>query len=346
MGTDANEFVEIVIENASSYTLSDFQVDLYNGSGGSSYDNKTLDAFTAGTTYNEGGSVFTLYYYNYPSNGIQNGPDGLALSYQGNLIQFLSYEGIFTASGGPADGHTSTNIGVSETNSTNENSSLGLEGSGTKYSDFTWTTFDGAATPGEKNGGQALPVELVSFTTNVNGNNVSLKWQTATEVNNYGFEIERSSEKTTWSKIGFVEGNGTSNSPKEYSFTDVVSQSGKYFYRLKQIDIDGSYKYSNVVEVNIGTPEKFDLKANYPNPFNPTTTIEYSIPNVGAKDFSPVQLIIYDVLGHKIATLVNKKQSPGNYSVNFNASNLTSGIYFYTLRAGNYTATRKMILIK
>ncbi len=194
--------------------------------------------------------------------------------------------------------------------------------------------------------GLPLPIELVYFTAKVNENNVLLKWQTATEVNNYGFEIERSTEKVGWNKIGFVEGNGTSNSPKEYSFTDDVSQSGKYSYRLKQIDIDGSYKYSNVVEVNVGSPEKFELKANYPNPFNPTTTIEYSIPNVRAKDFSPVQLIIYDVLGRKIATLVNKKQSPGNYSVNFNASNLTSGIYFYTLRAGNFTATRKMILIK
>ncbi len=213
---------------------------------------------------------------------------------------------------------------------------------------LTGTTFDDNITSADYVvfGTLPLPVELTSFTANVNGNNVILHWQTATEVNNYGFEIERSTGKTTWSKIGFVEGNGTSNSPKEYSFTDVVSQSGKYSYRLKQIDIDGSYKYSDVVEVNIGTPEKFELGQNYPNPFNPTTTIKYSIPNVRAKDFSPVQLTIYDVLGRKIATLVNKKQSPGNYSVNFNASNLTSGIYFYTLRAGSFVQTRKMILIK
>ncbi len=346
-GTDANEFVEIVIENASNYTLSDFQVDLYNGSGGASYKTVTLNNYTEGTTYNEGGSVFTLYYYDYSSDGgIQNGnPDGLALSYQGNLIQFLSYEGTFTASGGPADGNTSTDIGVSETNSTSENSSLGLEGNGTKYSDFTWTTFDAAATPGEKNGGQALPVELISFTANVYGNNVILNWQTTTEVNNYGFEIQRSTEKATWNKIGFVEGNGTSNSPKEYSFTDVVSQSGKYSYRLKQIDIDGSYKYSNVVEVNVGSPEKFELGQNYPNPFNPTTTIEYSIPNVGAS-VQNVQLKIYDVLGRKVATLVNQKQSPGNYKVKFDASKLNSGVYFYTLRTGDFVSTKKMIIMK
>ncbi len=189
------------------------------------------------------------------------------------------------------------------------------------------------------------PVELISFTANVNGNNVDLNWQTATEMNNYGFEIQRSTQKATWSKISFVEGNGTSNSPKEYSFTDAVSQSGKYSYRLKQIDIDGSYKYSNVVEVNVSSPEKFELKANYPNPFNPTTTIEYSIPNVGAS-IKNVQLKIYDVLGREVATLVNEKQSPGNYKVKFDASKLNSGAYFYTLRAGDFVSTKKMILLK
>ncbi len=191
-----------------------------------------------------------------------------------------------------------------------------------------------------------LPVELTSFSGENSGNSVLLNWQTATELNNYGFEIERKSERISWNKIGFVEGNGTSNSPKEYSFTDKVSQSGKYSYRLKQIDINGSYKYSNVVEVNINVPEKFELKQNYPNPFNPTTTIEYSIPTVGAKNFSPVQLKIYDVLGREITTLVNKRQSPGNYSVKFNASNLPSGTYFYRIHAGSFTDVKKMILLK
>ncbi len=201
----------------------------------------------------------------------------------------------------------------------------------------------------DSNNEDALPVELVSFTADVRQNSVILNWQTATEMNNYGFEIERSKEKSHWGKIGFVEGNGTSNSPNEYSFTDVVSQSGKYFYRLKQIDIDGAYKYSNVVEVIVGSPEKFELRQNYPNPFNPVTTIEYSIPIVKAKNFSPqqkVELKIYDVLGREIATLVNKKQLPGNYSVKFDASNLPSGVYIYSLRSGSFVATRKMILLK
>ncbi len=192
----------------------------------------------------------------------------------------------------------------------------------------------------------AVPVELTSFTANVNGNNVLLNWQTATEVNNYGFEIQRSAfsdQRSEWNTIGFVKGNGTSNSPKEYSFTDIVSQSGKYSYRLKQIDIDGSYKYSDIVEVNIGTPEKFELSQNYPNPFNPSTTIEYSIPKNSVQN---VQLKIYDVLGREVATLVNGKQEAGRYKVKFNANNLPSGIYFYTLRAGDFVATKKMILLK
>ena len=219
-----------------------------------------------------------------------------------------------------------------------------------------WTTstqregsYDGSGSdkgsPGALGSDAVLPVELQSFVAKTNGNSVVLNWQTTTEVNNYGFEIQRSTEKATWNKIGFVEGNGTSNSPKEYSFTDVVSQSGKYSYRLKQIDIDGSYKYSNVVEVNVGSPEKFELGQNYPNPFNPTTTIEYSIPNVGASEQN-VQLKIYDVLGRKVATLINQKQSPGNYKVKFDASKLNSGVYFYTLRTGDFVSTKKMIIMK
>ncbi len=193
------------------------------------------------------------------------------------------------------------------------------------------------------------PVELVSFAATTNGNEITLNWQTATEVNNYGFQVERQKSKgeSSWEEIGFVEGAGNSNSPKEYSFTDNITESGTYLYRLKQIDIDGSYEYSNVVEVNVGTPAKFELMQNYPNPFNPTTTIKYSIPKIaGVETLHVTSLRIYNVLGEEIATLVNEKQSPGNYSVQFDASNLPSGVYFYTLQVGNFEQTRKMILLK
>ncbi len=199
----------------------------------------------------------------------------------------------------------------------------------------------------------AVPVELTFFTANVSGSNVKLNWKTATEINNYGFEIQRSTENSEWQKIGFIEGAGNSNSPKEYSFTDNIGKSGNYFYRLKQIDINGEYKYSNVVEVSVGLPTKFELKQNYPNPFNPTTTIKYSIPSVIARSGATrqsagmlVQLKVYDMLGREVATLVNKEQTPGNYAVEFDASSLSSGVYFYALKAGEFTATKKMILMK
>ncbi len=196
----------------------------------------------------------------------------------------------------------------------------------------------------------ALPVELVNFTASVEGNSVILNWRTETETNNYGFEIERKmsdSEQSGWKEIGFVKGAGNSNSPKSYSFTDNVSASGKYSYRLKQIDLDGSYEYSQTVEVEINVPLKFELSQNYPNPFNPTTTIMYSIPSKnGVETQHAVSLQVFHSLGQKVATLVNKAQAAGNYTVQFDASDLPSGIYFYTLRAGEFVATKKMILMK
>ena len=203
-----------------------------------------------------------------------------------------------------------------------------------------------------------LPVELTTFTATTSSSaggtvSVDLNWETATEVNNYGFEIEKqnaevSSQQTEWEKLTFVQGHGNSNSPKFYSFSDKSVSSGKYNYRLKQIDIDGSYEYSDIVEVDLGLPSEFELSQNYPNPFNPTTTISYSIPVVDAKfaTTTNVELKIYDVLGKEVATLVNEQKSAGNYKVEFDASTLTSGIYFYTIRSGKFFETKKMLLMK
>ncbi len=188
-----------------------------------------------------------------------------------------------------------------------------------------------------------LPVELTTFTAKVIDGKVNLNWKTATEVNNYGFEIERkySGEKSKWKKIGFVKGAGNSNSPNNYLFSDKPETSGKYIYRLKQIDIDGTFTYSSLAEVEILAPERFELSQNYPNPFNPSTKITFSIP-----EESGIKLEIYDVLGRKIKSLLNKKLNPGSYSVEWDASGESSGIYFYILRAGKYVKTRKMMLIK
>ena len=213
-----------------------------------------------------------------------------------------------------------------------------------------------------------IPIELISFTADVNGNNVFLKWQTATEINNKGFEIKRTSPHPSpyngeggeagrgWESIGFVYGNGTTSEPKSYSFTDDGVASGNYQYRLMQIDFDGSFKYSDVIEVEVKAPAEFSLEQNYPNPFNPSTTIRYQIP-----ERSFVTLVIYDILGNEIARLVNEEKPAGIYNVEFTINNLqlSSGVYFYQLKASDpstsshngqagqvYIETNKMLLIK
>src|SRR5574338_1193475 len=195
-----------------------------------------------------------------------------------------------------------------------------------------------------------IPVELTSFTSSVEENNVTLNWQTATETNNSGFDIERNTPlnplsrgeaegRGVWSSIGFVNGNGTTTEPQSYSFVDKELEAGKYQYRLTQIDFDGTFEYSNVIEVEINPPAKFGLEQNYPNPFNPLTTIKFSIPSVGTRLALYVQLKVYDVLGKEVATLVNEEKTAGSYEVEFDASNLASGIYYYQIRVAENTAT-------
>ena len=186
-----------------------------------------------------------------------------------------------------------------------------------------------------------VPVELTSFNAFVKGNSVSLNWITATELNNSGFEIERKLGNSNWSKITFVKGHGTSTIPNKYSYTDANLSSGNYMYRLKQIDFDGSYEYSKIVEANIDLPSKFELSQNYPNPFNPNTVITYSLPKEGH-----VTLKIYNALGQQISTLVNGFVEAGNHNIKFNASGFSSGIYYYRLEADGFTAMKKMILIR
>jgi len=192
-----------------------------------------------------------------------------------------------------------------------------------------------------------LPVELTTFTAEIKGTNVLLNWKTATEVDNYGFEIERSNVKREmsneyeWEKIGFAEGHGNSNSPKDYSYLDKKPFGGsKFKYRLKQVDTDGKFEYSDEIEVEV-VPTEFVLYQNYPNPFNPTTKIRYQLPRE-----SKVILKIYDILGAEVITLLNARKEPGVYEVDFNAANLPSGIYFYKLTAGSFTDSKKMILLK
>jgi hypothetical protein len=186
-----------------------------------------------------------------------------------------------------------------------------------------------------------VPVELTSFFANIFDGNVVLNWSTATEINNSGFEIQRSRDNSNFSNLSFVDGYGTTSDQRSYSFTDNTVSSGIYYYRLKQIDHNGSFEYSNVIEVQVGAPDNFALEQNYPNPFNPSTMISYQLPVNGS-----VTLKIFDVLGNEVTTLVNEFKEAGKHSVEFDASNMGSGIYFYTMSAGNFTSSKKMILIK
>lgn len=190
-----------------------------------------------------------------------------------------------------------------------------------------------------------LPVELTSFTFEIDENVVTLFWQTATETNNLGFEIERfqdskNEEMPGWERIGFVEGKGTTTEPQSYSFTD-KAELGKYKYRLKQLDFDGHYEYSKEIEAEVLASLEFSLVQNYPNPFNPTTKIKFSIPKP-----SKVEMRIFDILGNVIETLVYKEMQAGRYEVEFNATAIPSGVYFYQLRAGSFVDMKKMILVK
>jgi photosystem II stability/assembly factor-like uncharacterized protein len=201
------------------------------------------------------------------------------------------------------------------------------------------------------NGG--TPVELIGFTASIKDDNVNLRWITASEINNSGFEIERSHTSTSlsmtkWEKIGFIEGKGTTTEKQFYSFIDKNLAPGKYQYRLKQIDFDGSFEYSNIVEVEVGIPDEFSLAQNYPNPFNPSTKIKYTVPQT-PNPFGKgqgVRLIVYDVLGNEIAALVNEEKEPGVYEVEFDGNNLSSGIYIYQLKAGSFVSSKKMTVVK
>jgi hypothetical protein len=208
-------------------------------------------------------------------------------------------------------------------------------------------------------GGQPVPVEMDEFAASCNRLNVELHWKTATEVSNYGFELERrtvKSDPTTltagkqlsvsgeqWSKVGFVSGSGTSNSPKEYSFTDKHLSPAHYAYRIKQIDQNGTFKYSQSVEVKVGiVPKMLTLSQNYPNPFNPITTIEFTLAEDGK-----ILLKVFDMLGREVATLVNGELKAGLlHRTTLDVSKLSSGIYLYRLQSGDKSLVMKLLVLK
>ena len=200
---------------------------------------------------------------------------------------------------------------------------------------------------------ETLPVEMVYFYGQVEINTVGLYWGTATEVNNYGYFIERSDTIRLWEVLEFIPGHGNSNSPKDYSFIDsTIIANGLYFYRLHQYDTDGANEYTDEIEVyvdfitvfeneSITLPLEFNLSQNYPNPFNPITTIEFQIPQN-----SFVNISVYDLSGRKVMQLLNRSLNAGKYSINVNGSNLASGNYIYRMLTPIYSSAKKLTLLK
>jgi hypothetical protein len=279
-------------------------------------------------------------------------------AYEGTLLGFVSVNkvsGNWPSPGGSAtlkvtDGTDTVDVRIDSDTDLDDNPEpvwpVDIIGLGSQFSSGTTVLDDGyqilpryyatdILPPG------TIPVELTSFTASVVDGNVSLSWSTATEVNNNGFEIQRSSEGQFYT-IGFVQGSGTTTQGQSYSYVDKNLAPGIYSYRLKQLDYDGRFTYSNVIEVDASVPMVFELAQNYPNPFNPATVIEYSIA-------APVNvtLTVYTILGEQVAVLVsNQVTEAGKYSVNFNASNLASGTYIYRLQAGDFVSVKKMLLAK
>ncbi len=212
--------------------------------------------------------------------------------------------------------------------------------------DFTDTTYYSVSLNHPVSVTGVVPVELTSFTAQSSNKSVELRWATATETNNKGFEIQRSLNKINFKTIAFIPGSGSSTNAHQYTYSDNSVSSGVYYYRLKQVDYNGSYKYSKVEEVNYSLPVQFGISQNYPNPFNPSTSINFELPVE-----SNVVIDLYNVLGMKVMTLANSEYQAGQHQISFNASNLASGTYIYTISAtgkngSKFVSTKKMILMK
>jgi len=188
-----------------------------------------------------------------------------------------------------------------------------------------------------------LPVELTSFTASTSKDGVVLNWSTASETNNHGFEIERSNNGQDFFRVGFVKGMGTSTETNNYAFVDKIEYSGErtFYYRLRQVDFNGTSEYSEIISVELDIPLDFALTQNYPNPFNPTTKITFAVPEKNL-----VTIKVYDLTGQEVATLVNEVKDVGTYDISFDASGLSSGVYLYQMRAGNFSSVKKMSVLK
>lgn len=188
---------------------------------------------------------------------------------------------------------------------------------------------------------EPVPVELTSFSASTSLSGINLTWETATEVNNLGFEVQRSLDNISFATVAFIHGKGTTTERQTYTYLDKTTSEQKLYYRLKQVDLDGKFEFSNIIEVVFDLPLNFEMSQNFPNPFNPSTEIRFALPEA-----ANVVLNVYNSQGELVQNLVNGVYSAGTHSTNFDAAKLNSGIYFYTIKAGNFTQTRKMMLLK
>ncbi len=352
-GSDVNEGVEIILENAAGYTLSDFTLSLYNGANGARYSSLfTLDEFSEGTT----ASGFTIF-YKYIS-GIQNGaPDGMALSYQGTLIsgQFLSYEGVIVAIDGDASGETSTDIGVSESNATLSSESLQLTGNGTTYSEFTWGG-PFSSTMGFSNNNnssdQSLPVELTQFAGVVKDGNVDLIWVTESEINNLGYILHRKHSDRDYKLISSyktnenLKGKGSATFRSEYHYLDKNVRIGEqYTYLLTDVDTEGKTTQHPTITI-IAKAAGLTVSPSYPNPCNPSTSFDVTV-----GDESTIKIEVYTLLGRRVSMLMNKRLPAGVYTIHWNGTNnqgapLASGIYFLWIQSEGTHEVQKIVLTR
>lgn len=188
----------------------------------------------------------------------------------------------------------------------------------------------------------SFPVQLSSFTATIINNHINLNWTTSTETSNYGFNVEKSFDNNDWVNLGFISGNGNSNTIHNYSYCDNdVNRTGEYYYRLKQLDNNGDFVYSSTINLFVDISISFEIKQNYPNPFNSSTTISYQVSNN-----CRVTLKIFDILGNEVITLVDENKSKGKYDIQFNAKDISSGIYIYQIKAGDIVDSKKLVLIK
>lgn len=355
-GSDENEGIEVVVENPTNDMLGLLRIDLYNGNNGESYNDELLSGFSYSAINDDN----NFRYFYLMISGIQNGnPDGIALSYDGTLIQFLSYGGTFAATEGAANGITSTDIGVSESGSTVSNTSLQLLYNGTEYDDFSWTSGN-TQTWGEKNSDgetdQSLPVTLSSFTATNNNGTVVLNWTTESEVNNMGFNLYKSEFiDGEFVKINefIIEGAGNSSVKNDYTYTDTEVITGHtYYYQIEDIAYDGDTEKHDIISITIAEQtntgaDDFQLMPAYPNPCNPSTTIQFTIP-----EDAKVNIIVYDIRGQLVKSLVAENRTAGNYEVNWNGTDMNNstvgnGVYFYQMTTNKgFTKTEKVILLK